>query len=226
MKNLSSFVLTASLLGSFATQATIFNSTGTPLIIPDGNSVGVQNTINVSGLEPNVSSLSVTLNITGGRNGDLFAYLTRDSAIAILLNRVGRGEVAGGYGGTGFQILLQDGSPDVHTYQISGFANDGEGRVLGTFGADGRSESPFSVTTSSPRTSNPFSVFTGGAANGDWTLFIADVNGNSNEAILDSWSLDITAVPEPINVALGIFGGLFAVVQGVRYWKRKNPSVA
>jgi len=27
-----------------------------------------------------------------------------------------------------------------------------------------------------------------------------------------SWSLDITAVPEPVNVALGTFGGLLGIV--------------
>jgi hypothetical protein len=35
-------------------------------------------------------------------------------------------------------------------------------------------------------------------------------------ATLNSWSLDITAVPEPVNVALGCFAGLFLVVSLVR----------
>jgi hypothetical protein len=33
--------------------------------------------------------------------------------------------------------------------------------------------------------------------------------GNSSPSTLVNWSLDITAVPEPVNVALGIFGGIF-----------------
>ncbi len=36
--------------------------------------------------------------------------------------------------------------------------------------------------------------------------------GGGGESTITSWSLDlITAVPEPINVALGVFGGLLVV---------------
>jgi hypothetical protein len=42
-------------------------------------------------------------------------------------------------------------------------------------------------------------------------LFIADLSAGS-QSQLDSWSLNISAVPEPVNVALGIFGGVFLVV--------------
>ena len=35
--------------------------------------------------------------------------------------------------------------------------------------------------------------------------------GNSSPSTLVNWSLDITAVPEPVNVALGIFAGVFVV---------------
>jgi hypothetical protein len=55
-------------------------------------------------------------------------------------------------------------------------------------------------------------TFGGMTANGDWTLFFADVSGGGGNSTVVSWSLDIiTAVPEPINVALGVFGGLFLV---------------
>jgi hypothetical protein len=47
--------------------------------------------------------------------------------------------------------------------------------------------------------------------NGTWTLFIADLSGGEQSTLV-SWSLDITAVPEPVNVALGIFAGVFLVV--------------
>ncbi len=55
------------------------------------------------------------------------------------------------------------------------------------------------------------SKFGGDDPSGTWTLFFADVSSGGN-ATLDSWSLGITAVPEPVNVALGIFGGVFAAV--------------
>jgi hypothetical protein len=41
-----------------------------------------------------------------------------------------------------------------------------------------------------------------------WTLRLEDPSGAGT---LVSWSLDITAVPEPVNVALGIFAGVFVV---------------
>jgi hypothetical protein len=41
---------------------------------------------------------------------------------------------------------------------------------------------------------------------GQWTLFIADVSAGGGNESVNSWELDITAVPEPINVALGVFG--------------------
>jgi len=43
-------------------------------------------------------------------------------------------------------------------------------------------------------------------------LFFADVSGGGGNSTIASWSLDIiTAVPEPINVALRFFAGLFLV---------------
>jgi hypothetical protein len=44
---------------------------------------------------------------------------------------------------------------------------------------------------------------------------------------LNGWSLDITAVPEPVNVALGIFAGLAGVVGLARLAVRKwQPAKA
>ena len=56
--------------------------------------------------------------------------------------------------------------------------------------------------------------------NGTWTLFFADVVTSGSSSTLLSWSLDITAVPEPVNVALGIFAGVFLVVSLARWgWR-------
>jgi hypothetical protein len=46
--------------------------------------------------------------------------------------------------------------------------------------------------------------------NGQWSLVINSTGFGDNNT-MQGWSLDITAVPEPVNVALGIFGGLFVV---------------
>lgn len=52
---------------------------------------------------------------------------------------------------------------------------------------------------------NVTSAFGGQDPNGTWTLFFAD-NSPVGQTTVNGWSLDITAVPEPVNWALGIFG--------------------
>ena len=47
--------------------------------------------------------------------------------------------------------------------------------------------------------------------NGSWVLFLADLSGGGQSTIT-SWDLDITAVPEPANVAMGTFAGVFVLV--------------
>jgi hypothetical protein len=46
---------------------------------------------------------------------------------------------------------------------------------------------------------------------GTWSIFFADLSGD-NVSTLNGWSLEITAVPEPVNVALGCFAGVFLLV--------------
>src|SRR6266478_4527330 len=59
----------------------------------------------------------------------------------------------------------------------------------------------FSVDLAGLRSSNP---------NDTWTLFFADTSPGIENSLV-SWSLDITAVPEPTNVALGLFAAVFGV---------------
>jgi len=55
--------------------------------------------------------------------------------------------------------------------------------------------------------------------NDTWTLFFADtVNGD--QTTLNGWSLDITAVPEPANIALGVFVGILAAAALARCFAR------
>ena len=48
--------------------------------------------------------------------------------------------------------------------------------------------------------------------NNTWALVLWDNSTSGIENGLISWSLDITAVPEPVTVALGVFAGVFLVV--------------
>jgi hypothetical protein len=60
--------------------------------------------------------------------------------------------------------------------------------------------------------------------NDTWTLFFADTSAGGHTT-LNGWSLNITSVPEPVNVALGAFGAVLVVIGGIRsYRQRANRS--
>jgi hypothetical protein len=54
--------------------------------------------------------------------------------------------------------------------------------------------------------------FAGSNPNNIWALNLWDNNNSGIENGLVSWSLNITAVPEPVSTALGIFGGVAVCV--------------
>jgi subtilisin-like proprotein convertase family protein len=199
-------LLTTLMLGLCASaHATVYPSGLGGGVIQDGNLSGWSDTINFSDQDGLASGVQVHLNITGGYNGDLYAYLSHDGVLVPLLTRVGTaGLDTFGFDTSGMNITLKDGillenihgvaSPD----WLGTYAPDGRGLNIGTLQPDGAS------TT--------FASFDATDRNGDWTLFFADTSGGGGQSTIASWSVDfITAVPEPINVALGVFGGLFLV---------------
>jgi subtilisin-like proprotein convertase family protein len=222
-----------------SSQATLLYQSGTITVntaIPDGNPVGVTSTHTIDSTPTegltrdaiaSISSVVVRLNVSGGYNGDLYAYLTSDAGFAILLNRVGLDSGnAFGYSDAGFQATFAEGGSDIHNYQ-SGLYTLSGGQLTGTWSPDGRAIDPFSsggAFSGASRTAT-FGSFNGNAATGNWTLFIADLGGGE-QATLQSWELEITGVPEPTNVALGIFGGVFVSVRIRRWWKAKQMAQA
>ena len=193
-----------------------FNNGG---IIPDGNPSGFVDTrvVNlgldfgpVSGTE--ILDVNVRLNIAGGFNGDLYGYLVHASGFSVLLNRVGRTSGNGfGYGDAGFDIVL-DGQAtiydkDIHSYLVATpspiFAS---GKLTGTWAEDGRNVDPASVLDLSSRTSL-LSSFNSLDANGDWSLFLADLSVGEESTVV-SWGLEITTVPEPHTWVLAILTAL------------------
>ncbi len=75
-------------------------------------------------------------------------------------------------------------------------------------------------------------AFNGKNPNGTWTIFFADLS-SGGQSHLDGWSLSINGVPEPVNVALVVFAGVFLAValarcQRVRNWvyRRRDAVVA
>jgi len=172
--------------------------------IPDGNPNGFANAQMLSGIDGLIGNLTVSLDISGGYNGDLYVYLTHLSGFSVLLNRTGRtGTDAFGYGDAGFSVTFDDDAvTDIHNY-----GGNGGAQLLGTWQPDARNFDPANVLDTTGRSAwlNSFTNYT---ANGQWTLFIADMSGGGGQATLNSWTLHITSVPEPSSVALlALFGG-------------------
>src|SRR5688572_4200414 len=86
--------------------------------VPDGNTTGWADTRTISGLAEEISDVNVTLNVSGGYNGDLYVYLQHDSGFSVLLNRVGRTTTTPfGYGDAGLNVTFNDDAAqttDIH----------------------------------------------------------------------------------------------------------------
>lgn len=180
--------------------------------IPDGNASGVSHTGTVPGSSgiTEIGSVHVTLNISSDGNGSLYAYLEHDGRIAVLLNRIGRTATdLIGSDGQGLVITLNDSVAYADVHQAAGSP------LTGTFQPDARLVDPSQVLDTSPRSAF-LSAFQAQPATGDWTLFVANLESGSNST-LNSWSLQIVAVPESgvfsLCVALGLLG--LAVVKRI-----------
>ena len=122
-------------------------------------------------------------------------------------------------------FLLQDGySTDLSGYLRLGNEISSPAYTLTSL-IHSQTLSPGSPTTYTIDFSNSGfeSTFTALNPNNTWTLYFQDgIVGD--EALVKGWSLDITAVPEPVNVALGLFG-VVLVGAGVRqYWRTRRAQ--
>lgn len=196
MKALLCAAILATTLPAFALEETTYTASWSGnQIIPDNNASGVAFPFNLSTPGPAfISSVSVALNLTGGWNGDLYAYLSHGSGFAVLLNRVGRTALdPDGSGASGFNISLADANAaDIHNFSGS--------PVSGNFAPDARNVNPFDAVDTSPRHA-PLSGLNGLEAGGSWTLFFADV-APASVATVQSWTVSVSVVPEPSVTAL------------------------
>ena len=178
------------------------------LTVPDGNAAGITSTISVGSLGNVLNSVSLTLNISGGNNGDLYAYLSYNGTSVVLLNRPGlTGDPAGiGYINSGYNnVILQNAASGGSINDAGSYSSTGQ--VTGTYSAAGGSLA--------------FNSYNGVNPNGNWVLFISDLSGGDvSFSQLDSWSLTFNAVPEPVNVALGVFAAALLAVSGFRRLRR------
>ena len=174
--------------------------------IPDGSSVGITSLATVSGGESSLGSVGVTLTLSGGNMGDLVAYLSYNGTTVQLLNRPGLNNPSPlGYTGMSFT------SP----FSLSDTGNSSIDSYGGT------------ATSGTYQPTVAFSAFNTINPNGTWTLFFADLSGGDGADVttLNGWSLDITAVPEPVNMAMIIFGVGFVGAGIIRYCRNSRKAM-
>ena len=195
-------LLATVLVSVVAANATIYTtnwSTGfaNSGVVPDNNFSGWSDTRSVSTMPAGTfTGLSVDLQLSGGWNGDLYAYLVHSSGFSVLLDRVGvgvSGVSAFGYGDAGMNVNLAATGTSIHQY---GGNSTFSAAPTGSWLTDNTSGSLASFLSTSP--------------NGTWSLFIADLSGGSVSTV-QSWGLqmDIVAVPEVETWVAAALAGAF-----------------
>ena len=161
-----------------------------------------------------ITNVQVTLNLSGGNNGDLYAYLAHGDGFTVLLNRVGVGQAEGdafGYANAGMNITLTAGGAQGNIHNYGGAAVPS-----GAYQPDGRQIDPLSSPAmfDTAGTDANLGSFTGLNPNGQWTLFIADVVTGGGQSTAISWGLEVDAiveVPEP--------GTIWVAALGLGLWR-------
>ena len=233
MKTKTLLTLCLALAACGKSMAATFTSTDIPKTIPDGNTLGVSSTINVSGMNFSLSSIQVNIDVTSPWNGDLYAVLRGPTgSYAILLNQVGVSSANSfGYGDHGFNMsFVLSGANNIHYYQAGGagtYTLNGNNQLTGSWLADGRDLTPPANPTALGNASptRQLDQFLGTDPNGTWTLTFADVAAGGGNSILNGWSIDVTAVPEPVNLALGLFA-VIGIGGKVTSWRLKAKRAA
>ncbi len=215
MKKRIIFGLLGMILAASSVRATVdvdFTSGSSVGSIPQGSPLGAVfgGTVSTAPLGSTVAGLTVSLNISGGYNGNLYAYLVApNGTMVVLLNQPGTGSGSPfGAPGSGFGST----TPGVYNFTLSDSASTS---------IQSATETPGMPVTGSYQAAGTLASFDGSAADGTWELFFADMVSGGGASNLNSWQLGITAVPEPVGLGLGIFGGLLALWASLKVcWKK------
>ncbi len=195
-------VLTAGRVAATVVPGTISTNWTGSQVVPDNNASGVAFTFNISAGSPLVvTNVTVDLQIAGGWNGDLYAYLSHGSGFSVLLNRIGSTSAnPSGSGISGLNVEFSDSYlTDIHTALNN--------PLTGNFAPDGRFVNPYNALDTDPRNAM-LGGFNGLDPNGTWTLFFADVSPLATSTI-QSWSVTLgTTVPEPGSATLLLLGAV------------------
>ncbi len=203
--------------------------------IPDGGSVPARFNIDTTDVNGSLNQMNGTLNTNSFRvylnlegdpqavNSDIYITLTAPQQddgsflTATIVNRPGFG--VGGYADSGFNVTLFDGTDpnhssytDIHWYQNDTMYTAGQA-ITGTYKSDGRSITPdddnADLYVSASRDSS-LAIFQGINPNGEWNLAVFDMGKDQGFAVLKSWGLDFTPIPEPQQYAMVVGAGLMA----------------
>jgi hypothetical protein len=192
--------------------------------IPDNQpNAGLLSTINITASDPNLAGFganpywvqnlaSLTLNISGGWNGDYKVVLTHLNPDLTLQNSI-----------TLFNRMGVDGS------NPGGYANAGFNSTVFSMSAGSTVSSAGSYVSTSPIGAGPylpdggvnFNGFQNATPLGIWALYITD-NAGGDIGTLNGWSLSLDVVPEPTTWALIGFGTVFAGAGVRRWWLRRQ----
>lgn len=170
-------------------------------IVPDGNASGLASAQIISTPITSVTDLKVTLKVSGTWSGDLYCFLTHGTGHSVLLNRVGRSSARDlGYNDAGLDVTFDDAATngDSHIYrlQLSGSqATPISGSLTNSWAPDARVASPLNVLDTDTRSAF-LGSFNGVDPNGEWVLFVADMEGGDIH-MLDGWGLEITGDTAP-----------------------------
>lgn len=188
--------------------------------VPDGDWNGLALSSDLEGMGGVIGNVTVTLDLAGGYNGDLYAYLVHGDGYAVLLNRVGLSTSNSvGYADAGMTVTFSDtAAGDIHFY-----GGNGGLALTGVYQPDGRVVTPVVTPAGSydgAARSAMLSSFQGLSADGTWTLYVADLSGGG-QSTLESWDLQIVEVPEPGTWALVLLLGTVLGVGRARWWRQR-----
>ena len=159
--------------------------------VPDADLSGMASAKIVSTPISYVTKVKVNVKLTGTFNGDIYCYLAHGGTNSILLNRVANSTTSD----KGFDVVFDDASTngDVHVYRTkTGILS---GPLADSWVADGRRTNPTKVVTGDPRTAL-LNVFNGMNPNGEWVLFVADMEAGDIYTV-NNWGLEITGYTPP-----------------------------
>ena len=191
--------------------------------VPDNNQNGLATAFTLSGESGPITSVNVSVDITGGFNGDLYAYLVGpNGGFAVLLNRSGVNSGSTyGYNNTGFQVTFSDTAAyDIHNYQLH-TPTYISGALQGTWQPDGGNINPQSSPSSFPAAQTAMlSSFVGTDANGQWVFFIADLSAGG-QSTLNNIGVTVVTAPEPGTIAI-CGAGFLGLISAQRFLRKRK----